>query len=118
MNRQIAALVIVAAVAAGAAWQLSSTHMAEEERGLLARAQVAPDDARAKAIAAVPGGTLIESEIEEEDGRLLYCFEFKVGEVVKEVEVDAITGEVISIEVDDDDGADEDEADDGDGDRN
>ena len=117
MKKRITVLIIVVAVAAGTAWQVSSSHMAEEERGLLARAQVAPADARAKAIAALPGGTLIESEIEEEDGRLIYCFEFKVGDLIKEVEIDAITGAVIGIEVDDDDGADDEEDDDSGGDR-
>ncbi len=79
---------------------------------LLARAAVTPDQARAKALAAVPGGRITEAEIEEENGRLIYSFELAVEgqDGVTDVEIDAITGEVLA--------ADQDEADDGSDDDN
>jgi uncharacterized membrane protein YkoI len=84
----------------------------EERAGLLARATYSAEAARQQALAAVPGGAIIESEIEEEDGRLVYCFEMKVAgqEGVTEVEIDAVTGELIGTEHEtDDDGEDEDD---------
>ena len=99
---------VVAAVIGAGAFTWQQVH--EDQEGLLARAKVSIDDARATATAAVPGGKLIESEIEEEDGRLVYCFEFKVGDQIKEAEVDAITGALIGVEADDEDDDEEDEA--------
>jgi len=72
----------------------------EEKPGLLAKAAVTPQDARAKALAAVPGGTITSAEIEEEDGKLIYSFDIRVaGQAdITEVHVDAKTGEVAPIE--------------------
>lgn len=59
-------------------------------------------EARARAIAAarVPGGTVKASELENEKGRLIYSFEFVVAgkSGVQEVNVDARTGKVVSVE--------------------
>jgi uncharacterized membrane protein YkoI len=51
------------------------------------------------ALARVPGGRITEAEFEE-DGRLLYSFDIRVEgrSGVEEVQVDARTGEVVSIE--------------------
>jgi uncharacterized membrane protein YkoI len=51
------------------------------------------------ALARVPGGRITEAELEE-DGRLLYSFDIRVEgrSGVEEVQVDARTGEVVSIE--------------------
>jgi uncharacterized membrane protein YkoI len=109
--------VIIAALAAAvagsaAAWQVQQV---EEERAeLLARAAVSAEAARAAALAAFPGAAIVESEIEEENGRLIYSFELQVagqdGEV--DVEVDAMTGELLPAKVDDDDGGGDDDDDD------
>jgi len=78
---------------------------------LLARAAVTPDQARAKALAAVPGGRITESEIEEENGRLIYSFEVAVEgkDGVVDVEIDAITGEVLQADADDEEDDEEDD---------
>ena len=48
----------------------------------------------------MPGGTISDAELEEEDGRLIYSFEIKVagksGE--EEVHIDATTGDVVKQE--------------------
>jgi uncharacterized membrane protein YkoI len=72
---------------------------------LLARARLTPAQAEAKALAAVPGGKITESELEEEDGRLIYSFDLAVAgqDRIAEVEIDAVTGEILAQEQDDDD---------------
>jgi uncharacterized membrane protein YkoI len=101
--------VVIAAVAAAiagsaAAWQTQQVQ--EEQEGLLARAAVSVDAARQTALAAFPGAAIVESEIEEEGGRLIYSFELKVqGQSAEmDVEVDAMTGEMLPAEPDDGDG--------------
>lgn len=45
-------------------------------------------------------GTVIEVELKEENGRLIYEVEIESGEEEAEIEIDAYTGEVIVIEID------------------
>jgi uncharacterized membrane protein YkoI len=72
----------------------------EDKQGLWTRATLSPDSAIKIALARVPGGTITEAELEEEDNRLIYSFEIKVagksGE--DEVHVDATTGDVLKVE--------------------
>jgi uncharacterized membrane protein YkoI len=72
----------------------------EDKPGLWQRATLSPDAAMRTALARVPGGRITEAELEEEDGRLLYSFDIRVEgrSGVEEVQVDARTGEVVSIE--------------------
>lgn len=74
--------------------------VSEEERGLLAQATVRSDSAMQIARARVPNGRITKAEIENEDGKLVYSFILKVpGKAgVEEVNVDAKTGAVISVE--------------------
>lgn len=46
-------------------------------------------------------GTIVELELEREDGRLIYEIEIENGEMEAEIEIDAYTGEIIVIELDD-----------------
>jgi uncharacterized membrane protein YkoI len=63
-------------------------------------------DARAKALALVPGGTLVSEELELEGKRWIYSFEIKPkgekGKLIKEVNIDADTGVVVSVETEQD----------------
>jgi hypothetical protein len=70
----------------------------EEHSGLRARAKVSPDTARATALAKATG-RIQSQELEEENGRLVYSFDIKVPHRsgVQEVQVDAMTGEVVSV---------------------
>jgi uncharacterized membrane protein YkoI len=74
--------------------------MKEEKPGLLAKAKVTPEAARASALARVQGSTIQDQEIEYEDGKLVYSFDLKVAgkSGIEEVLVDALTGAIVSVE--------------------
>ena len=76
----------------------------EEAPGLLARAGVTEAVARAAALARVPGGRVLEAELEEEDGVLQYAYDIRAADGrLLDVEVDARTGRVRRVERDDED---------------
>ncbi|MEP7127063.1 MAG: PepSY domain-containing protein [Byssovorax sp.] len=62
--------------------------------------------ARAKALAQVPGGTVVAEEVEFESKRWIYSFEIKpkgeTGKLIKEVNLDADTGDLISVDTEQD----------------
>lgn len=74
--------------------------MKEAKAGLLARARVTPDSARRLALAQVANGAIDEEEIEEEHGKLVYSFDIKVRgrRGVEEVQIDALSGAMVSHE--------------------
>ena len=63
-----------------------------------AKPKISLKDARATAMAKVPGGKLVKHELEKENGKLVYSFDIRVPgkSGVEEVQVDAMTGEVVS----------------------
>jgi uncharacterized membrane protein YkoI len=77
-------------VGATAAWKVQHDRNVLQER-----ARVSPEDARATALGAVPGGRIVESELEEENGRLIYSFGIEAADGTHDVEIDAITGQVL-----------------------
>lgn len=83
------------------------------QRRLARQAKISREEAEKKALERVPG-TVIESELEKEKGKIIYEFEVKTREnKIFEVLVDAKTGEIIDIEEEtgeDDDGEDTDHA--------
>jgi len=65
-------------------------------------------DARKIALARVPG-KVTDAELEKEHGRLQYAFEIITADGKSfDVEIDAITGEILNVEDEDDDGDDDD----------
>lgn len=70
----------------------------EASESLAKEAKVAEPDARATALAAVPGGAVKDFELEREDGALIYSYDITVaGKTgIDEVHVDAISGKVLS----------------------
>ena len=76
--------------------------MTEEKRevNLQAEAKVSKADAEKVALAKVPGGTIKEGELEKEKGKLIWSFDISIpgSSDIKEVQVDAKTGEVVSVE--------------------
>ena len=94
------AALALGAVAAPLMAQNAKVTMKEEKPGMLARAKVTADAAIATAKAAVPKGTMASAEIEEENGKLLYSFDFKTnGKTgIDEVNVDALTGKLLSVD--------------------
>jgi hypothetical protein len=69
-------------------------------KSLKSEAKISMTQARATALAKVPGGRVKSSELEREKGKLVYSFDIRPasGTGVEEVQVDALTGEVVSVE--------------------
>ena len=75
-------------------------HKEAKQAKLMAEAKVSKDDAQKAALAKIPNGTVKEAEIEKEHGKLIWSFDFTTPDSkdITEVNVDAITGEVVSVE--------------------
>lgn len=75
----------------------------EERPGLAADAKVDPGKAREAALAKFPNGKIVKEELEKENGKLVYSFDIKDGthSGVEEVLVDAVDGNVVSVEHED-----------------
>jgi Peptidase propeptide and YPEB domain len=95
MNLVLVLLASVFVSAGGAKVRLK-----EESPGLLAKAKVTADAAVATAQEKVPKSRLSGAEIEMENGKLIYSFDFKTGgkRGSEEVTVDATTGAVLTVE--------------------
>ena len=67
---------------------------------LMAQAKVSKDDAQKTALTKVPNGTIKEGELEKEKGKLIWSFDITTPDSkdITEVAVDAITGDVVSVE--------------------
>ena len=73
------------------------------------KAKISMEEARAIALKKV-NGMVLEEELEKENGRLQYAFDIRAADgKVFDVEIDAMTGEVLQAEEDDEDGDDEDD---------
>src|SRR6185503_3243107 len=89
------ALALCAATAAGA-----QTKKPESQAALRKEAKITSAKARATALKEVPNGRVQSSELERENGKLIYSFDIKVPgkSGVEEVNVDAVTGAMIAHE--------------------
>jgi len=93
-NKIIAAGLLAAAIiAAGCATEK------QEQAGLQAQAKISREQAQQTALAKAPG-TVKEGELEKEKGKLIWSFDISTPDSkdITEVGVDAITGEVVSVE--------------------
>jgi uncharacterized membrane protein YkoI len=72
----------------------------ESEAQLMSQAKVTRADAERTALAKVPGGTVKSGELEKEKGKLIWSFDIATAGTtdMTEVNVDAITGNVIAVE--------------------
>ena len=72
----------------------------KDEAKLAAEAKISKADAEKAALAKVPGGTVKDAELEEEGGKLIWSVDISIPDSkdIKEVPVDALTGEVGKIE--------------------
>ena len=72
----------------------------QEQAGLQAQAKISKAEAQQTALAKAPGGTIKEGELEKEDGKLIWSFDIATPDSrnTTEVNVDAITGAVVSVE--------------------
>lgn len=79
----------------------------EAQARLMKEAKITIEQARITALERVKG-TIVEEEIERENGRLIYSFEIRdADKKLSEVEIDAMTGALIGVEQEDDDNDDD-----------
>src|SRR5258708_1131327 len=73
---------------------------ASTSTNLEAQAKVSRADAEKIALAKVPGGSIKEGELEKENGKLIWSFDIASPGTkdITEVQVDAVTGEVVSVQ--------------------
>jgi uncharacterized membrane protein YkoI len=72
----------------------------QEQAQMQAQAKISKEQAQQTALAKVPGGAIKESELENEHGKLIWSFDVATPGTknITEVNVDAITGAVVSVE--------------------
>ena len=98
-NRLITSLL---ALVLGAGLSLGTAVAADKEAAkLAAKAKITKAAAEKTALAKVPDGKIKEAELEEENGKLIWSFDLtRPGtKNITEVQVDAITGKIVSVEV-------------------
>jgi Peptidase propeptide and YPEB domain len=68
---------------------------------LLSQAKISRADAEKTALAKVPNGTVKEAELEQEHGKLLWSLDLSTPGTanITEVNVNALTGEIVSTEI-------------------
>jgi uncharacterized membrane protein YkoI len=86
---------LAAALLAGCA-----TEEIDSQTTLQAQAKISKETAEQTALAKVPGGTIKDSEIEKEHGKLIWSFDVATpgSKDITEVNVDAMTGDIVSVE--------------------
>jgi uncharacterized membrane protein YkoI len=103
MSYQLTPMLVVASVSltAAATAQTTDIKVKEEKPGLVAQAKISGDSAYRLATAKVPGGKAAMAELEIENGRLVFSFDLRVPDQkgIHEVQVDAKSGEIVSVEV-------------------
>lgn len=93
--------VVYSILAVALAVGLTACASSESKQALLeARAKISRADAEKTALTKAPNGTVKEGELEEEHGKLIWSFDIATQGTkdITEVAVDAITGEIVSVE--------------------
>jgi uncharacterized membrane protein YkoI len=101
---------LAASLLTGCVCEKGELHNKEAKQAkLMAEAKVSKDDAQKTALAKVPNGMIKESELEKEHGKLIWSFDVATPGTtdITEVNVDAITGDVVSTEKEAPEGQDE-----------
>jgi len=100
MKRAVCSILAAALWAGCASEKPEHQEKQEKQAKLAAEAKISQADAQKTALERVPGGVVKESEIEKEHGRLIWSFDITTPDSkdIKEVEVDAATGEVVAVE--------------------
>ena len=99
--KMIVCSALAAALLAGCCTEKSEAkHKEAKQAKLMAEAKVSKETAQQTALAKVPNGTIKEAEIEKEKGKLQWSFDVTTPDTkdITEVNVDAMTGDVISVE--------------------
>jgi uncharacterized membrane protein YkoI len=97
MRRTMTAVMLAAIVAGAPVLAAQAVKVTESAPGLLKKAKIPPDSAIRIAKARLPKATINAAEIEQENGRLIYSFDFKTASKsgIDEVNVDAMTGKLV-----------------------
>lgn len=72
----------------------------QDENVVLPAGGIDQATAEQKAQASIPGGVIVTSELEDENGVIVYGVEIKTGNAVHDVKVDSITGEILKSDQD------------------
>jgi uncharacterized membrane protein YkoI len=72
----------------------------QEQAELQAQAKISKEQAQQTALAKVPNGTVKAGELEKKKGKLIWSFDIATPDSknITEINVDAITGEIVSVE--------------------
>ena len=100
IRNQTMNLKIIAGPIAAALLMAGCASEHNQQAKLQAQAKISRADAEKTALTRAPGGTVKEGELEKEKGRLIWSFDITTpdSKEITEVAVDAITGEVASVE--------------------
>jgi uncharacterized membrane protein YkoI len=98
MSRSKMLVVLSASVISTAA--LASATCKPTSPGLATKAKITCEQAQKSALAKVPNGKVVSSELEEENGHLLYSFDVRQPHKsgIEEVQIDAVSGELLGVE--------------------
>jgi uncharacterized membrane protein YkoI len=96
--KHIIGIMLTAVLLAGCATEKSEE---ANQAKWMAEAKVSKADAQSTALAQVPNGTVKEGELEKEKGKLIWSFDIATPGTtdITEVNVDAMTGTVVSKEM-------------------
>lgn len=100
--KNIITTALAAALLAGCVSEENENENKEAEQAkLMTQAKVSQSDAQATALAQVSNGTVKESELEKERGKLIWSFDIATPDTkeITEVNIDAINGQVVSKEM-------------------
>ena len=92
---------LLALVVSAALGLTSATAKDKDDPKLLAKAKISKAAAEKTALTKAPDGTVKDAELEEENGKLVWSFDIaRPGtKDITEVQVDAITGKIVLVEV-------------------
>ncbi len=83
-----------------AAVQPGAAVLEEDSPGLLAQATISDAAARAVALERFPGGQIVDADIDQDDGRVVYKYELRVANDRHrvDVDIDAKTGAIVAVD--------------------
>jgi uncharacterized membrane protein YkoI len=91
---------VLGGLLAAALFAAGCTTEKQEQADLQSQAKISKEQAQETALAKVPSGTIKESELEKEKGKIIWSFDISTPDSkdITEVNVDAVTGDVVSVE--------------------
>ena len=100
MKAKLSTLTLSLALIAGLSLPASVTAK-EPDAALKAQAKITQEEAAKTALAKVPNGKIKSAELEKEHGKLVWSFDISMPKSrnITEVQVDAKTGKIVSVEV-------------------